>query len=84
MATPAVRLRPPEGDRLDPLMACAAQLGADELAVLVLVAERLVRGRQIYGELNLATDVRDFRREALEEAADMAVYAAAALLRGRA
>lgn len=60
----------------------AAELGRDELAVLVLVAERLRLGRRRYGELDLAADHRDFRTEALEEAADGLVYAAAALMRG--
>ena len=51
------------------------------MAVLALIAERLLLGRQRYGELNLTMDRRDFGREALEEAADLAVYAAAGLLR---
>lgn len=49
--------------------------------VLILVAERLRGGRHIYGGLRVATDRRDFQHEALEEAADLAVYAAARLLR---
>ena len=49
--------------------------------MLRLIAERLLLGRRRYGELNLATDRRDFASEALEEAADMTVYAAAELLR---
>ena len=51
--------------------------------MLVLVAERLAMGRRRYGAFNLATDRRDFRREALEEAADAAVYMACALVRAR-
>lgn len=66
--------------QLTRLTAVAEQLGADELNVLLLVAERLVKGRKIYGPLQVATDRRDFTREALEEAADLAVYAAAGLL----
>ena len=69
--------------RLDPLVAAAAQLGSDELAVLTLVAERLVQGRQRYGALHVAADPRDFRREALEEAADGLVYVACGLMQGR-
>jgi hypothetical protein len=64
------------------LTSIAQHLGYDELAVLILVAERLRGGRRIYGELRLATDRRDFQREALEEAADMAVYAAAGVISG--
>ena len=67
--------------RLARLLATAEQLGRDELAVLQLIAERLVLGRRHYGTLRLAADRRDFADEALEEAADMAVYAAAGLLR---
>jgi hypothetical protein len=63
------------------LTTLAGLLAEDELAVVTLVAERLLYGRQHYGELRVSTDLRDFRREALEEAADMAVYAAAGLLR---
>jgi hypothetical protein len=66
------------------LTAVAKGLGPDELAVLLLVAERLAKGRKLYGSLHVATDHRDFTREALEEAADLAVYAAAGLLRKRA
>ena len=51
--------------------------------MLTLIAERLRAGRESYGTLQLATDVRDFAQEALEEAADMAVYAAAGLLKKR-
>ncbi len=65
------------------LLASAERLGTDELAVVELVAERLVLGRRQYGALHLATDRRDFEREALEEAADLAVYVAAGLLRNR-
>lgn len=66
------------------LMATAADLGADELRVLLLVAERLAKGRQRYGELELGSDRRDFSHESLEEIADALVYAACALVRGRA
>lgn len=68
----------------DRIMAALDTLGADEGDVLALVAERLVMGRQIYGEMRPATDPRDFAREALEEAADGLVYVAAALVRAAA
>jgi len=61
----------------------AADLGTDELRVLVLVAERLAKGRQRYGALDIAGDRRDFRVETLEEVADGLVYAACALMRGQ-
>lgn len=63
------------------ILAALDGLGADEAEVLAIVAERLVMGRQVYGELHPATDPRDFAREALEEAADGLVYVAAALVR---
>lgn len=61
----------------------ASILGADELEVLAIVAERLADGRRRYGELRPATDPRDFGTEALEEIADALVYAAAGLIRDR-
>ena len=70
-------------DGFDRLLALAHRLDGDELAVLLLVAERLVRGREQYGILHVATDRRCFPVEALEEAADGLVYAAAALMWGR-
>lgn len=63
------------------LAAAAEQLGADELAVLLLVAERVRKGRARYGNLDVAHDPRCLRVEALEEAADGLFYAAAALMR---
>jgi len=65
------------------LVELAAELGADELGVLLLVAERLRIGRQRYGALDVASDHRDFELESLEEIADALVYAACGLLRGR-
>jgi hypothetical protein len=65
------------------LLELAVQLGPDEQAVLLLIAERLTHGRQQYGTLRVATDRRCFPQEALEEAADGLVYAAVALMRGR-
>lgn len=65
------------------LSTITARLRTDEIAVLTLIAERLLRGRERYGELRVATDRRDFVREALEEAADGLAYAAAALMRRR-
>ena len=62
------------------LITLAERLGPDEVAVLALIAERLLQGRRRYGDLHLASDRRDFQHEALEEAADLAVYAAAGLL----
>jgi hypothetical protein len=67
----------------DRIIATLDRLAGDELDVLALVAERLAVGREQYGQLELASDTRDFGREALDEAADMAVYAAAGLIRDR-
>lgn len=64
------------------LTAVAEQLGAGEIAVLLLVADRLHKGQAQYGNLDPATDRRDFRREAFEELADACVYLAADRLRG--
>jgi len=59
-------------------------LGEDERRVLVTIAERLRRGRDQYGALTIATDRRDWRREAHEEALDLAVYLSIRTLSGRA
>lgn len=56
-------------------------LGRDELEALELCAHGLVRGRDVYGELRVATDVRDLRAEALEELRDAMIYSAAGLMR---
>lgn len=58
-----------------------AALGADELHVLVLLAERAVAGRAAYGPLDVATDHRVFHLESLEEVTDGLFYLGAALVR---
>jgi hypothetical protein len=58
-------------------------LAAEELELLVIIATRLLAGQRCYGPFNLARDRRDFRREALEEACDLAVYLAADIFRRR-
>jgi len=63
------------------LYAAFARLGADERRVLLLQAERLVKGKPDYGELVLATDSRNFCREAAEEVLDMGQYLSILLLR---
>lgn len=65
----------------DALMATVAELGADELRVLRLIADRLALGARQYGTLDLAADRRDLRREALAEAADLSIYLAMVLSR---
>jgi hypothetical protein len=59
-----------------------AQLGADEVLVVTVVAERLVAGARHYGALRLEADPRDFRREAGDEVLDACAYLAMALVRG--
>ena len=59
------------------------RLGDDEIAVLHLVATRVLAGQATYGHLSVASDGRDFVREALEEACDGCFYIAVSLLRGR-
>lgn len=56
-------------------------LNTDELRLVVLVAERLAKGRRHYGPMNLATDRRNFTGEAVEELVDAAAYLAMQLLR---
>jgi hypothetical protein len=67
---------------LDSLWRHCEALGDDELRVLAKIAERLRMGAGVYGPLSLATDKRDWRHEAFEEAADLSVYLACALVVG--
>jgi len=76
------RLTPDTTAQLVQLTTVAEGLGPDELAVLLLVAGRLRRGRGQYGNLDVSQAPRCFRIEVLEEAADGLVYAVAALMRG--
>jgi hypothetical protein len=57
------------------LDALAADLGDQEIAVLVALA-RLLAGQRAYGRLRLEEDRRDWRRERGEELADALVYGA--------
>jgi len=63
-------------DQLRTLLALTTQLNRDEMAVLIDVAGGLVRGREVYGPLDVRTDRRDFVREVGEELRDTIVYAA--------
>ena len=57
-------------------------LGPDETRVLVSIAHRLRHGAEVYGELEVALDRRDFRKkEAREELEDALVYLACAWLK---
>tara|TARA_R100000656_G_scaffold95201_1_gene69071 strand:+ start:443 stop:658 length:216 start_codon:yes stop_codon:yes gene_type:complete len=48
--------------------------------ILDLIGKRLIKGEKKYGHENVASDGRDFAKEALEEALDCAVYLAAKLV----
>ena len=48
--------------------------------ILGLIGERLIKGEKKYGHENVASDGRDFEKEALEEALDCAVYLAARIV----
>jgi hypothetical protein len=60
------------------LDALVRDLGDQEIAVLVVLARRLLVGQQAYGRLDLCGDARDWRRERAEELADALVYGAVA------
>ncbi len=60
---------------LNKLLKLTTQLNADELAVLVEVAEGLVRGREVYGEMNVTDGRYDYVKEAGEELRDFMAYA---------
>lgn len=65
------------------LDAAMGDLAGDELDVVGLVVERLRLGRNMYGQLNIEKDKRDFGQEALEEAVDGFVYVGTRLLKVR-
>jgi hypothetical protein len=50
------------------------QLGVDELAALLYVAEGIAEGRGIYGEYVALSEKRDLAKEKLQEARDLIVY----------
>jgi hypothetical protein len=52
------------------------ELGPEEHEVLLVLGRRLLAGQRQYGRLDLARDPRDWKREAAEEAADLAIYTA--------
>lgn len=54
-------------------------LGVDEERVLSRLRARLELGRERYGELVFGIDRRDWRKEAMEEVLDLAIYSAIAL-----
>ena len=60
------------------LDAACADLGDQELQVLVVLARRLLAGQRAYGRLDLAHDRRDFQTERAEELQDTLVYTAIA------
>ena len=51
--------------------------------ILDLIGKRLIKGEKKYGHENVASDGRDFEKEALEEALDCAVYLAAKIVENR-
>lgn len=57
------------------------RLGDDERRVILAIATRLARGADQYGRLAVATDRRDWTREAHEEFLDGCVYLAIKTLR---
>ena len=80
MASPQVAARLTARQRL---LGIAQVLSAEELDVLLAVAEGLMTGRQVYGPLDPAKDRRDFVNETLEEVRDALVYIGAELVRVR-
>ena len=57
----------------------SAQLGAlslDELRVLEHIVDRVRKGQDVYGKLDLKADRRDFRKEAADELTDWFWYRA--------
>jgi hypothetical protein len=62
------------------LISMVQTMEPDAVSVLHAIAGRLQMGRRQYGDLKIALDQRDWRKEAGEEALDMSVYLAIGLL----
>jgi hypothetical protein len=60
------------------LSAILSELGDQEIAVLTVLARRLLAGQRAYGRLDLAHDARDWRKERADECADLLIYSAIA------
>ena len=76
-----MRRRDTRAAHLHDLASLAARLSDDELAVLLLIGQRVLTGQSNYGPLHIQHDHRNFTREALEKVADACFYLGAALLR---
>jgi hypothetical protein len=77
-----LRMIPTTGQARAELDRVLDALGAEELCVLVRIAERLKVGEQTYGTLRLRHDPRAFRStEARQELEDALVYLACAWLK---
>lgn len=57
------------------------RLGAEERAVMLHIAKRLLAGQASYGLLDVANDQRDFDAEAGDELSDLLAYLACSWLR---
>lgn len=60
--------------KLRHLLADWYSLGETERTIVCRIAGRLRLGQEHYGQLELASDRRDWRGEAVEEALDLVVY----------
>jgi hypothetical protein len=63
------------------LAAIIAEMGSQEVAVMTLLARRLLEGQRAYGRIDVANDPRDFEAERGAEVADVLVYSAFSELR---
>lgn len=63
-------------DAIDPMsmMERFERLGRDEREILLDLMARLEMGQELYGDLNIDRDPRDWEREAYEEELDGMVY----------
>lgn len=72
--TPGLHPHVDDEDQRDRIHEAIGYLTGDELKVVRQLADRLVSGREQYGELVVATDRRDFDVELLQELLDACVY----------
>lgn len=60
-----------------------ADLGEDELKVILSIAQRLTMGAKQYGVLDMERDPRDWHKETYEELCDAVVYSTLKCVRVR-
>lgn len=67
---------PAHAQNLTDLIALFDRLGPDEIRTIKVLAERLLEGQRRYGQIDIASEPRDFVKERSEEIQDLLIYTA--------